>query len=343
MIEKTTLFDVSKAANVSLNTAAKVLAGQAKKARISEKTAKKIKKIATELGYVPNMMARNLRSKHNRIIGVFIADMADSAYTLSSRIILKQLHAKGFSPFLTVAEIGLDLCKQEWLQNRIEGLILCGTTQEMSQDFFNELNKSNIATVIAGCAFKEPGKSILESSEVSSVSMNNYTGMQLAIFHLIKQNRKKIAYIDGPQWHADACERREAYENIIKDHYDPTVISPKTIEPSWKAGYDGTAKLRSISHNYDAIIAYDDRIAIGSMKWLWEHGKKIPQDIAVVGFDNSPESQSCTPSLTTIDQPLDIIGQKSVTILENRLYSNNPIEKIQITPSLVIRRSSLLE
>lgn len=337
---KITLLEVSKAANVSLNTAAKVLAGQAKKARISEKTAKKVRKIAKKLGYIPNLMARNLRSQKTGTIGVFIADMSDSAYSSSSQIILKKLHDKGFLPLLTVAEIGLELCMQEWLQNRIEGLILCGTTEQMTTAFFDKIRKSQIKAVVAGCTYRDPNNPNTQLPEVSTVSMDNQIGMQLAVNHLIEQKRKKIVHVAGPHWQADAYERQTAYENTIKQYHKPIIIGQAVTERFWRRGYCSAAKLENADGNIDAIIAYDDQVAIGAIKWLTENGRKIPDDIAIVGFDNSPESEFCTPSLTTIAQPTEAIAEKAVSLLESSLYSQAPIEKIQIRPSLVVRKSS---
>ena len=333
-----TLSDISEKAEVSVNTAAKVLAGQAKKARISPKTAKKVEKIANQLGYVPNIMARNLRAQQTGIIGVFIADMSDSAYILTSQIILKQLHDKKFSPILTVAEIGRKLCMHEWLQNRIEGLVLCGTTDYMTADFFEELKNAGIVPIIAGCAFRDPNRPA--TTEVSTVSMDNYAGMQMAIDHLLEKGKTKIAHLAGPPWHIDAWERRQAYENNISNIYEPIIIDYKKTDHFWKSGYDATAHLDSLNITYDSIIAYGDQFAIGSMKWQIEHNRKIPEDVAIVGFDNSPVSASCSPSLTTIAQPFTAIGRRTVHLLKESLYSEPSIERIQITPSLVVRQST---
>jgi DNA-binding LacI/PurR family transcriptional regulator len=337
---KITLADISKAANVSVNTAAKVLAGQAQIARISEKTAKKVRKTAKELGYIPNLIARNLRSKHTGIIAVFIADMTDATYAKSSHLILQRLHAKGFWPILSVAEIGLELCWQEWLQNRIEGLILCGTTQEMDTEFFHALREHSITPVIAGCAYKAPSNQNVSGPEVSTVSMDNYAGMQLAINHLRQKHRKKIAHIAGPDWHTDTYERKIAYENIIKQYHEPVIAGQGSCSRFWQKGYDSAIELERSGQSYDAIVAYDDLTAIGAMKWFLENNKNIPDDIAIVGIDNAPESEFCTPSLTTIAQPTESIGEKTVNLLESCLYKKTPVEKILIMPSLIPRAST---
>ena len=338
--KRVTLSDVSRRAKVSVNTAAKVLADQAGEARISDKTARKVRKAAKEIGYVPNLMARNLRSKRTGTIGVFVADMTDSVYALTSQLILKQLHAKGFSPLLTVAEIGQQLCKQEWIQNRIEGLILCGTTDYMTANFFEELKEMGINTLIAGCTFRNPDKTKAREAQISTVSVDNYAGIEKAINHLFENNKKRIAYLCGPDWHGDSWERRMAYDNIVSQYHKPIVVSQERDGRFWKMGYESMGHLNSLGIEYDAIIAYDDQFAIGATKWLVEHKQNIPEQVALIGFDNSPESESCTPALTTIAQPLEAIASKSVSLIEQSLVRSIPVEKVQIVPSLVVRQST---
>lgn len=338
--KRVTLAQVSKKADVSLNTAAKVLAGQTKKARISEKTAKKVRNVASKLGYVPNIMAKNLRAQKTGMIGVFIADMSDSIYVRSSHVILQELHNKGFSPLLTVAEIGLELCKKEWIQNNIEGLILCGTTKEINSEFLEEINRLGILLVITGCAYHDPNNNTLLNPNISIVSVDNKAGIQLAFNHIKEKTKKtKIAFIAGPKWHADDYERKTAYIETIQDIHKPIIIETPNEDINWRRGYQSAIQIYNDYKDVNAIIAYDDQIAIGAIKWFTENKIKIPEDIKIIGFDNSPEAEFCTPSLTSISLPLDAIGRKAVDILESSLYSKNPAEKIQINPSLVERDS----
>ena len=334
-----TLADISKEANVSLNTAAKVLAGDAKKARISDKTAKKILKIADKLGYTPNIMARNLRAKKTGIIGVCVADMTDTTYVDSSHLILQKLYLKGLTPLLTSGEVGLDMCFQQWLQNRIEGLILCGTTKQMNSDFFEKLIKHNITAVIAGCAYRDPDQSQTQPN-ISVVSIDNRLGMQLAINHLLERGHKKIVHIAGPDWHADAHERQSAYEDIIRKFHEPIVVGKNLDDLFWKRGYNAVPKLLELCNNFDAIITYADQVAVGTIKYLTEKNMAIPDDIAVVSFDNSPESEYCTPSLTTIALPAEQIAEQTLILLKDNLDSEKNIKKIQIPPTLVTRKST---
>lgn len=334
------LQDISKFAGVSVNTVAKVLAGKEKSARISPKTAEMVRKIAKKHRYIPNISARNLRAKHSGMIGVFIADMSDSAYITISHLILQELHEKGFSPLLTVAEIGIELCIQEWLQNRIEGIILCGTTKDIDTSLIKKLKNQGIVAVIAGCEFADQDKSKFQNSIVSTVSIDNYKGIKLAINHLLDTKKQQIAHITGPLWHTDAILRCIAYEDIIKDFHKPIVLNPYQNDIFWKMGYSAASKIIDKICCCDAIIAYDDQVAIGAMKYLIENNIRIPECIAVIGFDNTPHSESCVPSLTSIEQPVKLIAQNAVAELEAGLKEKTKIQKILVEPTIIVRNST---
>jgi LacI family transcriptional regulator len=337
--ENTTLADISKAAGVSLNTAAKVLAGQAKNARISEKTAKQIKKIATQLGYIPNQMARNLRAKKTSLIGVFAADMTDPIYAGITHAILEELPKHNLFPLLTVAEAGYELCRQAWLRNRVDGLILCGTMPQMSPSVLSDLKNHGISIVIAGnyCLLPEHGSSV---PGVSLVHIDNNAGMRLAINHLIEQKKQKITFITGPKSHSDARDRLQAYEYIIKDYQKPIIADLNTDEIFWRRGYLAIKSLAEQKIKYDAIIAYDDLVAIGAIKFLGQNGVAIPNDVAVIGFDNLPQAEYSIPSLSSLEQPAGVIGQRSVELLVKHLSQQNEIEHIHMMPTLVPREST---
>ncbi len=335
-----TLQDVSREANVCLNTAAKVLAGQAKKARISDKTAERVRKAAEKLGYVPNIMARNLRAKKSRNIAVFISDMTDYAYADCSHRIVEKLYANGYFPIVSIAEIGLELCYQQWLQNRIEGVILCGTTKVINTDFIEKLHQRHIIPIIAGCAFCDPEASFLSSLNVSVVTTDNHLGIQLLIRHLQERGKTRIAFITGPNWHADALERKSSYLQQIQPCHPPLLADPDSTQPAWKRGYAGAAEILASGQSFQALISYDDQVAAGAIKYLLEKGYRIPQDIAVTGFDNTPVAEFLSPSLTTIAQPIEVISKKVVDLMAGKLHISSPIEHIRVAPSLVIRDST---
>lgn len=337
---RATLKDIAQKAHFSVNTVSKVLSGQSKNARISPATTRKIKKIADQLSYVPNQLARNLRAKRTGLVGVFIADMTDPVYAGIAHAILENLPKNDLFPLLTVAEAGLDLCRETWIRNRIDGLILCGTTSRMSAEFYQDLAKQGLTTVIAGNYYVDPTQNLSTTPPVSTAHVNNHVGIELALKHLLEQGRKKIAFITGPHSHSDAAQRRTAYETLIKPHHKPIITDVTTEEQFWRRGYHAAEMLDRGKEQFDAIVAYDDLVAIGAMKWLTDHNMLIPGDVAVIGFDNLPQCEYAIPSLSSIEQPVGIVGRKSVEILQSQLGNQRALEHVLLTPSLVIREST---
>ena len=334
-----TLKDIAQKANFSVNTVSKVISGQAHNARISPATAKKIRGIANQLGYIPNQMARNLRAKRTGLVGVFVAEMTDPIYAAIAHSILKQLPMHGFFPLVTVAEAGIEQCRQTWLRNRIEGLILCGTTSDMTSAFFSDLKHGKIDAIIAGSFYQDPDQS-QQIPAVSTIHIDNNAGIHMGICHLRKQGCERIAFLTGPNWHSDAIERRLAYENVIKKYHEPIVADIGTSDQYWQRGYFAVDLLNREKTEFDGIIAYDDLVAIGAIKWFADHNINVPAIVKVMGFDNLPQAEYSIPPLTSIEQPCAIIGQKSVELLKSHLQNQTAIEHIHLMPSLITRDST---
>lgn len=335
-----TLKDVAKEVGFSVNTVAKVLSGKSKQARISPVTAEKVREAALRLGYVPNQIARILRAKHSGLVGVFVAAMTDPVYAAIAHSTLESIPRHDYFPVLTVAEAGFDMCYEAWMRSRIDGLILCGTVAEMPSDLIENLELSGIPVVTAGCRYH--GNTASPSTgTVTSVQMDNRIGMQLSIDHLRAREYCTIAHLAGPGIHSDAHERRQAYEAIVGKFQKPIVIEASAEPEHLHIGYQGAEELWDMrSGAVDAIIAYDDLVAIGAMKWLTDHGIRIPDDVAVMGFDNLPHGEYSTPLLTTIRQPTDKIGTKALELLESRMKFNAKPRLVELKPSLVVREST---
>ena len=337
-----TLKVIASKTNFSVNTVSKVLSGQSKQARISDKTRKIIKDVADQLGYIPNQMARNLRAKNSGQIGVFIAETSDPVCTGTASAVLVQLPKRGYFPVLTVAEAGLELCYQSWLRNRVEAVIFCGTNSKMDAGFFQNLKQDKFPVVIAGNHYVDPQKTFSSTPPATSVRINNEAGIEIALNHLHQQGKERIAFIAGPAWHYDATQRRSAYQTLIQRYHNPIIADLTTQEQRWKRGYQSAELLYNSNEKFDAIVTYDDLVAIGAMRWLNEHGISIPNDVAIIGFDNLPQCEYTIPSLSSIAQPVELLANKCVELLVSHLKSNNISEHVLLTPSLVIRESTRL-
>jgi DNA-binding LacI/PurR family transcriptional regulator len=336
---KTRLKDIARETGFAISTVAKVMSGAARQSRISDKAAAKIQTAARSLGYTPNIMARNLRSRKSGLIGIHVASATDSIIAATLTAILQELPSMGFSPLVTIEETGYRACHDTWIRNGVEGLLFCGPTQAIPDSVIDELETAGIPIVLAGNPLRT--HRAITGRKLATVQIDNHLGIGLAIDHLIAIGRRKIGFISGPRSHSDAEERRKAYEDIIGSRHAPVVADIGDDELFWRRGYQSASKLISSHSGIDSIIAYDDNVALGAMKFLSDSGLSIPDDIAVVGFDNQPQAEYSIPSLTTIDQPADKIGRQSLTLLEHLIAHRKPPElHIQIHPSLVVRAST---
>ena len=338
--KKVRLKDIARETGYSVTTVAKVLSGSAKETRISDVTAAEILATAKKLGYVPNIMARNLRAQRSGLIGIHLATADDTIIASTMTAILKNLPSLGYAPILTVEETSSDRCFDTWVRNDVEGILFCGPSRNLTQPLFEKLKSGNIPAVIAGNPYRSPLKA-LNSSVIPIVQIDNRMGIRLAIDHLKQRNRTCIAFISGPDWHSDADERRTSYEECITSLHDPIVAAIESTNLYWQRGYLSAKLIVDTYKECDAIIAYDDNVALGAMKFLADNGIAIPDDIAVVGFDNQPQAEYSIPSLTSINQPADEIGGQSLNLLLSIMKGSQvSSRRLLVEPTLVIREST---
>ncbi|GEM_PF-1491170 len=336
-----TLKDVAREARVAATTAAKVLTGRALEFRISRQTAQRIQEVARKLGYVPSHAARLLRASKSGLIAVFLADATDPITAGILHAVLKNLHVHGYFPIVTVEQTGVQEAQATWRRSRVEGVIFCGDNPQVRPSLLANLSREGIVSLMAG-NYRRPARSPKYFTQVASVRVDDRAGIQLAIRHLAEQRRRRIAYIPGPATSFDAAERLSAYEAFIYAHHAPMVADGLGDERYWNLGYLGARQLLE-KHlpRIDAIMAYDDPVAMGAIKYLSDNGIRVPEDVAVVGFDNQPEAEYSIPSLTSIHQPVDEIGRQSVELMKRMLQQQAQPEHLLVGPQLVARGSTV--
>lgn len=333
------LIDIAMQAHLSVNTISKVLNGREKEAGIAAETAKRVRKIADELGYVPDQMARCLRAKNTDTIGVYIDKITDPVRAETLHTILQELSNRGLFPLIMLAEAGYEKCREAFIRNRIEGLILCGTMQAMNAEFFDSLYDKKIRTVITGCFFHD--RDIYSAFKgVSFVNVDNEKGIELQITHLIEQGRTQIAFIAGPTHDSDMHIRKKAYSGLIQRYHEPLIGQLDQDVSYLEHGYWSVDALLGSGKKIDAVIAYDDEVALGAIRRLHEKGLNVPADVAVIGFDNAPEDDFTIPRLSSVSLPTHEIGIKSVELLLDRLENKAEPKSIYVQPSLVVREST---
>jgi len=335
-----TLRDVAREAHVAVTTAAKVLAHRAREFRISPQTAQRVEQVARKLGYVPSHAARLLRSKKSGLIAVFLADATDPITAGILHSILRHLPACGYLPIVTVEQTGIGEACATWERNRVEGVVFCGGSPLVRPALLANLRREGIVPLLAG-NYRLPARSAKPFAQVATVRVDDRAGIDLAIGHLVEQGRRRIAYVPGPTTSFDAVERRDAYEELIRKRHAPILADGLGDERYWTRGYRGAKQLLAGRRpRVDAIMAYDDPVAMGAIKYLSDNRIRVPEEVAVAGFDNQPEAEYSIPPLTSVDQPVDEIGRRSVELMRRMLQDDGEPEHLLVRPRLIVRGST---
>ena len=342
-----TMRDVAKSSGFSPATVSIVLNNAPLARYIAPTTKKRIEEVAKKLGYRPNAMARFLRSKRSHSVGVMFFDIADPFCIPVLRGIENALYQSSYVQIFADAhnqrnrfERYLELL----LEHHVEALIVVANWLFVDIHLLADLSKRNIPAATIG--FELPGDT------VSSVMVDNEAGGRLALEHLHQLGHRKIAFIRGPKMLIDSAPRWRGIQKFAHSSgmaIDPALVLqlPDSFDPNsgFEGGFRFTEELLERKRRFTALMAFDDLTALGAIRALTKAGVKVPEHCSVVGFDDVPLSSLAAPSLTTVRQPLEAMGNHAVNIvmegvnagLEKRDWT---ISRHKMNPELVIREST---
>lgn len=333
-----TMKDIADIAGVSQATVSYVLNDSK---NISEKVKKKILKAAEDLGYIPNAVARNLKKRETNIIGVVVPDVMNSYYNEIIKHIERLTREKGYFIYICYTMHEPEI--EDWyvtslIQQKVAGVILCyGLT---NRECYKKLYKYNIPVV------NIDDKTEDDEGQLSSILVDNIKGSFLAIQHFYSLGIRQICYISEPLYNLALRERYEGFIKAMKSfgleiNKENIYIAGKEKEyEKINLGYIATEMIISKAR-VRAIFASNDQIAFGVIKRLKEENIKIPEDIALIGYDNVPFSSVISPSLTTLNQPIETMCKKGTGKLFKIKNGEKDIKtKIILEPNLVIRDSA---
>jgi LacI family transcriptional regulator len=342
-----TMRDVANASGFSPATVSIVLNNAPLARYIAPLTKKKIEESARKLGYRPNAMARFLRSKRTHSVGVMFFDITDPFCTPILRGIENSLFQGSYVPILADAhnqrnrfERYLELL----LERHVEALIVVANWLFVDIHLLADFSKRNIPAATIG--WELPGDT------VSSVMVDNETGGRLALEHLYKLGHRKIAFIRGPKTLIDSGPRWKGIHKFAHTaglEIDSNLIMqlPEAFDPNsgFEGGFRLTEELLQKRKKFTALVAFDDLTALGAIRALNKASIRIPEQCSVVGFDDVALSSMAVPSLTTVRQPLEVMGNLAVNIIMEGITASQEKREWTIThhraaPELVIREST---
>lgn len=329
---KPTIYDIARLAGVSTATVSKVFNHTG---RISDKTRRRVLAISEELGYRPSVVASALTGKRTYSIGLLIPDLANPFFAELARHVEDRAHELGYN------------------------VMICNTDNDESKElkYVQLLRQKSVDGIIAATGVKNDAalKELISHQvpisliarnhshlSASSVQVDDYAGGYAAAQHLIGQGHKRIAIVLENLRITSSKERLRGYRDALNDAgipYDPTFVleSDFTIEGGRQAG----GRLLDAAEPPSAVFACNDLLAIGVLQAAKERRVHVPEQLSVIGFDNTILAEIASPPLTTIAQPIEAMGHQVVDLIVDEIAGKSTVKKrVVLMPELIIRSST---
>lgn len=336
MAKETTIYDIAKELNISAATVSRALKNSK---LISKSTTKKIIDKAEELGYRHNSFASNLRKQKSHTIGVLLHELNSNFITSVLAGIEKVTTQAGYD--IIIAHSAEDYVKEvanatNLFHKRVDGVIASLSSNTKNLDHFRLFSEKKIPVIFFD--------RVDENSEETYVIIDNYRSGYLATQHLIEQQCSNIVMLTASLARNVYAQRHRGYMDALFDAgmmYNKNMVLVKDL--SEKSALDAANEILKMKPLPDGLFVTNDFIAAVCMQELKRHGMRVPEDIAVVGFNNDAISKIIEPQLTTINYPGRDMGEITARSLINHLKgtgSINATKRIIIKSELIIRESS---
>ena len=334
--KKVTIKYIAEIAGVSFSTVARALRGDP---LVKEKTKKKILKIAEELHYYPNSLAKGLKIRKTETIGIILNDLKNPFFADIFKIIADTLNQKGYTMLLCDSNYNLELERKNiitMLSKGADGIVISPVNEK--SDNIRYIIESELKAVFID--------SIPEYTNVNYVYVNHERAGFLATEYLIQNGHKKILVLNGPETFSPSEHFYKGYVKALSKHN--INLNKKLIinrDVSIENGFEAFSEMhkykRSMNdYDFTGVITLSDLFALGVYEASQKFGFRIPDDYSVIGYDNIFASKYVSPPLTTVHQPKNRIGEKSINILLEKIQNdNNEFEKVVLEPQLVTRES----
>ena len=331
--KRPTQADVADLAGVSQTTVSHVLNNV--DIAIPEETRKRILDAVDELGYIPNLMARSLRSGETSTIGMIVPDSANPFFAEVARGVEDTSFKQGYSVILCNSDGDLDkelLYSNVLTEKQVDGILFIAAG--LSKEHVQALQRRRMPLVVVD---RE-----ISGIAIDSVLTDNTRGGRLAIRHLLELGHRRIGCIQGPSDLSPSADRVIGYRQALDEAripVDEDIIVRGDFQH--ESGYQATRQLLAKSPPPTAVFACNDLMAVGAISAAVEMGYRVPTDLSVVGFDDLPLARFANPSLTTIVQPKYEMGTIAATMLLERIrdLEGSPRRKMLDT-NLLVRQST---
>jgi DNA-binding LacI/PurR family transcriptional regulator len=331
-MKRATIRDVASAAGVSLSTVSRVIHGHP---AVNHDLQKRVLEVIAQMDYQPDRSAQRLRSKMSSVIGLIISDIENPFFTS----VVRGVEDVAYRHQMTVVLCNTDEDpkKQEryvdvMVKERVAGLIIAPADGDTVSPLYR-LQESGIPIVLLDRN--------IGANKIDAVMVDNLNGAYTATKHLISLNRKRIALLNGDTQIKTFEDRYKGYCKALEEA-NIKLNKQYVVEvlPKIERSYDAALQLLQLKSRPDAIFAGNNLITVGVLKAIRQLKLNVPEDIALVGFDDMPWSSELCPPITSIAQPTYELGKEAASLLIRRLQEPSRFQQtIMLHTRLIVRES----
>ena len=325
---RTTITDVAKLAGVSISTVSVVVNNKDK--YISPELRKKVQDAVTALNYQPNLIARSLKLQMTKSIGLIVTNITSPVIPPLVRTVQKIAQQKGFDTFIVSSEENQKIQNdaiRSMLSKRVDGLIICPTISNDNSVLLNAIDTIPVVVIER------------HTQNANFVTTNNKDTAYKISKHLIEHGYQRIGMIAMQVFGSNTRDRIEGYKQALLENQ---MLIPDLIRETDYVGLSAfeTAKDLITTQNVDAIMTASQSITLGTYMAIMSLNLKIPDNIAIFGYDDLPWMEAVSPSISTTHQPIEELAQKACDILFCKLENSDEVVRSHcLETELIIRES----
>jgi DNA-binding LacI/PurR family transcriptional regulator len=311
---------------------------------VSETMRQRVMKAAAKLDYRPNMVARQLKSQRLSAIGVLLPDIANPFSTELVNGVKQVFDEHGYSTFIAISSRSVDQETESlraFVDHRVDGVIVATRGTKMGDEVLRGLVRQGIPTVTIGRPVKIVG--------MDSITADHWQGAFDAVSHMISLGHSRIAFIGISLVDRLSLRRYQGYATALE--LAGIAIRPEyTVGPpeapafaTQEDGFEGMMRLAGLKEPPTAVFARNDFAAIGALRAAHKLGIRVPEDLAIAGFDNIPLAAFTTPPLTTVEQPIAEQGAAAASFLLERIEKRytGAARRLSMPCKLIVRESTM--
>ncbi|MCG8476879.1 MAG: LacI family transcriptional regulator [Cytophagales bacterium] len=325
--------DIAQQLGISVSTVSKAMKGSYD---VSQATQKRVMELVRKLDYEPNRHAQSLYHKRSYTIGVVVPELDNNFFGAIIRGMENIAYKKGYNLMICQSSESTDRELSDirnLINNQVDGLVLALASETEDLRYLEKLLKRGFPIVLI-----DRGNEELSAPQIL---VDDFGGAVEATEHLIRSGCQRLAHLAGPPQLYNAQKRQEGFEETCRKHSLPQYTT-RHCAFNMEDSFQAARQLLEENESIDGVFAASDRIAIGAMTAAKEMGKKIPEDISIIGFSDLKYSKLLEPSLTTLAQPAVEMGKKAIQELLQHIEDENRPEpkKYVFKTKLVIRKST---